>query len=258
MSMNSQSSFKVVMYQSELQKMMNWVLESPKQETGGDLFGLWVAEEDTAVIQFVLGRGENSKATEVSFHQDVKFLKSAGEFLTNKHGLCHIGEWHSHHKMNMPDPSQGDVNTIVHNLPNLGWNRFVLIIAHIISPSRRRWQQEPDSVDIGSFLFGRLPPWIEGNIVVVKDGMSPFTQDAEIANRLKGVEAKLLLATVPSRKAGREDGARVRLTPILKGVKAKLTSATISPRKTGREDGIKATEDKQRQLAIPITPEGHF
>jgi hypothetical protein len=61
-------SFKVYINQGEWDQICAWVLKHKDIETGGDLFGLWL-DEQTAVVQFVLGPGEECSRTTTSFFQ---------------------------------------------------------------------------------------------------------------------------------------------------------------------------------------------
>ena len=70
------------------------------------------------------------------------YLREAGTYLTKHHGLCNVGQWHSHHKINLFKPSVGDENTVWSNMPNLGLDRYIVFIANI-----------PNQVTINCFLF---------------------------------------------------------------------------------------------------------
>ena len=74
---NGNSNVKVFMYECELNFLKWLVLQKPNIETGGDLFGLW-QDERTAVVQFILGPGEECRRTAISFYQDVNYLKKVG------------------------------------------------------------------------------------------------------------------------------------------------------------------------------------
>lgn len=124
------SKVTVGIYERDLDKMKELVLEYPNLETGGDLFGFWT-HSGAPVIQFVLGPGQKSTHLVTSFYQDEEFLKVNGEFLNQRHGLQHIGEWHSHHQMSLNHPSGGDEGTIYSALSNYGFQRFLLCIANI-------------------------------------------------------------------------------------------------------------------------------
>ena len=61
-------SFKVYINKGEWSQICDWVLKHDGIETGGDLFGLWL-DEQTAVVQFVIGPGKACKRTTTSFFQ---------------------------------------------------------------------------------------------------------------------------------------------------------------------------------------------
>ena len=139
--------FKVVIYANEYRQICAWVLQHGYLETGGDLFGLW-KDDNTAVVQLVLGPGKNCQRASASFYQDVDYLEKAGSQLIKKEGVCHIGEWHSHHKIGLKQPSGGDKGTVWRNMPKYGLNRFVLFIANIE-------MQVNSAASVGCFLFER-------------------------------------------------------------------------------------------------------
>ena len=139
--------FKVVIYANEYRQICAWVLQHGYLETGGDLFGLW-KDDHTAVIQLVLGPGKNCRRASASFYQDVHYLEKAGSQLIKQEGVCHIGEWHSHHKIGLKQPKGGDKGTVWRNMPTYGLNRFVLFIANIET-------QFNSAASVGCFLFER-------------------------------------------------------------------------------------------------------
>ncbi|XP_065838130.1 uncharacterized protein [Oscarella lobularis] len=171
----SSSQFKVVIHSGELAQIRQWVHRHQNIETGGDLFGLW-SHENTAVIQFVLGPGKGSGRTNVSFFQNAEYLKNVGSILTERHGLCHIGEWHSHHRLGLAEPSSGDRHTVETNMPQYGWKRFIVFIANI--PVDPIPNSAANVAGIGCFLFedhGRRKniTMQRGDIELVSD-QSPF------------------------------------------------------------------------------------
>ena len=125
--MNSKP-YSVHIYESEASLISKCTLQYYDIETGGDLFGLWLSESEV-VIQAVLGPGKNCRRQVTSFFQDEQYLSNVGGLLTNHEGLCNVGSWHSHHTMNIPDPSRGDRDTVWRHLPSPG--RFLLLIAII-------------------------------------------------------------------------------------------------------------------------------
>ena len=116
---SSETPFNVVIPNGELAQIREWVLQYPTTETGGDLFGLW-SKGNTAVVQLVLGPGRNNRRSAVSYFQDTKYLAKAGSILTQQYGLCHMGEWHSHHTLGLAQPSNEDQKTVCSNMPNNG------------------------------------------------------------------------------------------------------------------------------------------
>ena len=111
------------------------------------MVGLW-KDDHTAVVQLVLGPGKNCQRASASFYQDVDYLEKAVSQLIKKEGVCHIGEWHSHHKIGLKQPSGGDRGTVWRNMPSYGLNRFVLFIANIET-------QDNSAASVGCFLFER-------------------------------------------------------------------------------------------------------
>ena len=181
-SMPKKRRFTVAIYANEYRQICAWVLKNQTLETGGDLFGLW-ADDRTAVIQLVLGPGENCRRATHSFYQDVDYLEKIGSDLTGKEALCHIGEWHSHHTIGLTRPSGGDEGTVWRNMPNYGLNRFILFIANIGSRS-------PSEVSVGCFLFefergsNRKLPVLQGSFELMPDE-SPFRSIARCVSVLK-------------------------------------------------------------------------
>ena len=145
-SSESSRNFNVIIYEEDYKQLCAWVLKKPNIETGGDLFGLW-SDKRTAVIQLVLGPGQGCSRTSVSFYQDVNYLQRVGSYLTQNEGVCHIGEWHSHHQLGLAQPSGGDENTVWNNMPTYKLKRFVIFIANIQS------SKQSYNVNIGCFLF---------------------------------------------------------------------------------------------------------
>ena len=123
---------KVLIYQSELNFLAQCILDYPETETGCDLFGFW-SHSGHAVVQYVIGPGNNAKRTATSFHQDEDYLKSIGDELRKTHGLQHLGNFHSHHKFKLKKPSQHDSTTVVKAMNSYLLNRFLLMIGNIVN-----------------------------------------------------------------------------------------------------------------------------
>ena len=114
-----QQTFTTFVYQEDFRKIQELVLMFQDIETGGDLFGLW-QDDRSVIIQRFIGAGKNCRRTVSSFYQDVEYLPRVGSLITTEEGLCNVGEWHSHHQMGMPEPSDGDLKTVFDSMPELG------------------------------------------------------------------------------------------------------------------------------------------
>ncbi|XP_015751493.1 PREDICTED: uncharacterized protein LOC107331429 isoform X3 [Acropora digitifera] len=183
------NNFEVLIYEKDFRELCAYVLMKPEIETGGDLFGLW-HDEHRAVIQVALGPGKECMRTTASFYQDVNYLANVGTYLTEKEGLCHIGEWHSHHQLGLAKPSSGDKATVWNNMPTYQLSRFVLFIANIEA------SDETFKVNFRCFLFeidnnGYQLPVLPGEVKILHS-QNPFSQKNEVRlERINGAEIQL-------------------------------------------------------------------
>lgn len=129
-----------LIYEGEAHRIAERTLAYPSLETGGDLFGYWT-HSGAPVISLGIGPGVASRHNATSFYQDASFLHDVGTGLYDTHGLQHIGEWHSHHRLGLNEPSSGDVRTVQKGMHERGWQRFVLLIVTIPNESVREVRQ---------------------------------------------------------------------------------------------------------------------
>ena len=174
--MNSKP-YTVHIYEGEAGLISKWTLQYYNIETGGDLFGLWLSESEV-VIQAVLGPGQNCRRHVTSFFQDEQYLSNVGGLLTNNEGLCNVGSWHSHHTMNIPDPSRGDKDTVWRHLPSPG--RFLLLIAIIDTKTGS------PKVQMGFSLFESTN---KGNKIIpmkleILQGQSPIRENEVVSRKM--------------------------------------------------------------------------
>ena len=179
--------FNVVIYEEDYKELCAWVLRKPHIQTGGDLFGLW-ANKYSAVIQLVLGPGKGCRRTSTSFYQDVDYLEKVRMHLTQKEGICYIGEWHSHHQFGLARPSGEDENTVWNNMPTYNLTRFVIFIANIDHFGQSY------SVNVGCFLFeidsnGKQLPVLPGKLQILNQE-SPFSGKFEVKKFKRAGEKK--------------------------------------------------------------------
>ena len=119
----------VLVFQSELDYISRCILDYPRIETGGQLFGYWTAA-GVPVVLFAIGPGPNANHSTAFFNQDIDYLVRIGELLISKYGLQHIGEWHSHHQLGLACPSGHDASTMVNCIRRQNLGRFLLCIGN--------------------------------------------------------------------------------------------------------------------------------
>lgn len=138
----------------ELKKIFSWVLKSPSEETGGDLFGLWSERQDDLenklCIYHVSGPGKLCRRTPFSFDQDVRYSSRIATYLSQQHGLDHVAVWHSHQSA-LDRPSAPDEEAIWNTMRSLAINRIALFIAS--SVGKRKEDDGISSFVINNFLF---------------------------------------------------------------------------------------------------------
>lgn len=130
----------VSIYGEEAVRITDFVRAYPNLETGGDLFGFWT-NSGAPVVSYVIGPGKESEHHHASFYQDAEWLREAGTGLYDRHGLQHIGEWHSHHRLGLKKPSRGDIRTVVRGMAAKNWSKFVLMIATLDESEQGRVAQ---------------------------------------------------------------------------------------------------------------------
>lgn len=118
-----------IIYRSELDYLSRCVLDYPNIETGGQLFGFWT-NQGVPIVMYVLGPGRNANHQSSFFNQDKEYLIKVGNALLDKYGLCHIGEWHSHHQLGLARPSGHDARTMHNGLSGIPQRRLLLCICN--------------------------------------------------------------------------------------------------------------------------------
>lgn len=74
-------------------------------ETGGDLFGRWQANP---TVFLATKAGPNAQRDNAHFRLDVDYLRQLSEPLAADWALRYFGDWHSHHRLGLSQPSSGD------------------------------------------------------------------------------------------------------------------------------------------------------
>jgi hypothetical protein len=121
---------KIIIYQSELDRIAGWAASHPRTETGGDVFG-YRTRSGVPIAAVALGPGPLARHEATAFLQDMDFLKRKGKALNQSHGLQYIGEWHSHHLLGLDRPSAGDCSTVAAIFERNPFDDFFLCIVNL-------------------------------------------------------------------------------------------------------------------------------
>ncbi|MDR2774133.1 MAG: hypothetical protein LBC19_05225 [Tannerella sp.] len=125
-------SSSVIIYKGELDYISRCILDYPDIETGGNLFG-YRTPQGVPVVLYALGPGEKARHHPTMFMQDVDFFGRNADFLIKEHALSHIGSWHSHHRLNLCEPSGGDTASVLEGMRESNVESFLLVIGNCYS-----------------------------------------------------------------------------------------------------------------------------
>ncbi len=157
---------RVFIYESELDYISRCILDYPDIETGGNLFGHYT-KNGIPVIEYVIGPGVSADHKIAAFQQEKKYLKDIYDFISEAFALSEIGAWHSHHQLDLPHPSGGDVRTVLNGLKTAELDEFIIVIGNFTPP------QTP----INAFMFENnlTKPFRSIKWHILK-GVSPFRE----------------------------------------------------------------------------------
>ncbi len=99
---------QVYIYESEYRTIISAAREFSDIETGGDLYGLF-SHGAMPIIWLVSHAGPQARHEVAHFEQDPAFTTTWQNYLHKNFGLQYIGSWHSHHKLTLKEPSNGDM-----------------------------------------------------------------------------------------------------------------------------------------------------
>lgn len=166
-------------FASELKAIAYEASKFSESEVGGDLFGLWNAN-GTPVVFLATGPGNNYRGYLAKYKMDIDYMKMCEKILISHFGLQYLGDWHSHHKLNLDYPSSGDQNrlySIMHN--NKINNMAEIIITHVSSP--------PFSEKINGFIYSDTTV-CHGKMVLLEQEESPIRNILLNCSRFQSIQ----------------------------------------------------------------------
>lgn len=136
-------------------------------ETGGDLFGLWGL---LPVVYLATRVGPNAVRDAAHFRLDVEYLRRLSDVLAADWGLRYFGDWHSHHRLGLIEPSTRDRRRIRRVAARNAFTGMAEIIVTFADSAA-----EHPSVQIHPWLYlgGHSA---RGAAVVILPGLSPVRE----------------------------------------------------------------------------------
>jgi hypothetical protein len=128
---------RILLYDSEADRIARFALSSPGVEIGGDLFGFF-APEGTPLVFVASGPGPAAQRDRLHFQQDPDFQARIFKELASEFRLFYLGDWHSHHELDLSQPSGPDDAKLNDLAAKNGWMQlFSLIVQTGSAPSRQ-------------------------------------------------------------------------------------------------------------------------
>lgn len=115
------------MFLPQLLKIAASAASSPSKEIGGWLWG-FVTRTGQVIVLYASLASKGSLRTHSNFEETVAHLNSCNECIFELYRLGIIGRWHSHHFIDLRNPSSGDIKTGNSCARKNGINPFVEII----------------------------------------------------------------------------------------------------------------------------------
>ena len=139
----------------------------PNREVGGDLYGLWNAN-GSPVVFLATGPGKKYKGYCTTYEMDVEYMQACEKYLMANFGIQYLGDWHSHHMLNLDKPSIGDRERIYKLMDkNKIGNMAEIIVTHL--------SDSLYSEKINSFVYVRNNMYC-GNTILLNEQSSPVRE----------------------------------------------------------------------------------
>ncbi|KAJ7383740.1 hypothetical protein OS493_026271 [Desmophyllum pertusum] len=214
----------------------------------------------------------------MSFYQDIDYLERVGSYLTQNEGVCHIGEWHSHHQLGLARPSGGDGEHRVEQHATYNLKRFVIFIANLHEQKSKL--NYVYNVDVGCFLFeiddkGRQQRVLPGTFTIMQKALNPFLgkrnyrRKENMEKKIKkeqhssvevNKEARPRLGEEgkPEKKSDTKESARAAPRPLPKLEKEKAPATTTGKKSDTKESARAAPRPlpKLEKEKAPATTTG--
>jgi hypothetical protein len=118
----------IMIYESEVEAISRQAALWEGTETGGHLHGGFTGTGDP-VVRLATPPGPNARHSKYGFAQDFTYFKEADLFLVANHGASVVGRHHSHHELELFNPSSIDNSTHSSILGANNLRCFVEVIA---------------------------------------------------------------------------------------------------------------------------------
>jgi hypothetical protein len=182
----------LVTWESELraiaEEAARWTVE-----TGGDLFGQWAS---VPTIYLATRTGPYAVRDQAHFRLDVNYLRTLSAALAADWDLRYLGDWHSHHRLGLTQPSPGDRRRIL----RLAARNVFPAMAEIIVTFDEKVQEAP---------LVRAHPWVYGSVrtaqapvktgITVLPGTSPIREALVARGALPEQELERWVELPPAR-----------------------------------------------------------
>lgn len=182
-----ESEIKIIAEQAEI-----W----GELETGGELYGYFL-HNGTLVIMFATPPGKNAIHRANIFQQDYHFFLRASSMLFNRFSLNFIGNWHSHHFMEIKTLSRMDIANLKRIAQKNNFSRLcqLLITFEYCPETDNSGQYSKYETNIKSYYYPDAATGLPRKCSVkVIPGVSPIRQAIELEHELKS------FLTVPKKK----------------------------------------------------------
>ena len=144
-SSDSSSWDSAFFFQSEGQRIAELARKAGEVEIGGDLFGYYSAE-GRPIVLVATHPGPNSHGTATNFYQDGEYQSWCFRSVAQRYRLFYLGDWHSHHRLTLSEPSGSDDSKLADLAQKNSWGRLMSIIIQTGRQAERKGARD-DVID---------------------------------------------------------------------------------------------------------------